>query len=121
MIAIAAGYAVQLMLVPKLLHEQHFESSPTAMETFWMRGAAVPMTALAHCLKELPTKRAVKVAFWYCLAIGIFFSWNAKFGYLTKTDKRKPFHAVPEVLFALLSVVGGIAAYGNGGAPKSSM
>jgi hypothetical protein len=49
MIAIAAGYAVQLMLVPKLLHEQHFESSPTAMETFWMRGAAVPMTALEHC------------------------------------------------------------------------
>ena len=55
-------------------------------------------------------RRAVKVATFASIAIGVLYPWNVKFGLITKDMPLKyPWHYVPEGIMATLSLLGVLA------------
>ena len=81
---------------------QHFNIESSPLMLFWIRGMAVPMLTVAYLLNKVPAGEAAKVCAAFNIAIGAIFPWNAAF--ISKFD-CKPFHRVPELLFAALSAV----------------
>ena len=100
----AAGvfYSLQCLLVPDMMVSQHFNIESSPLMLFWIRGMAVPMLTVTYLLNKVPTAEAAKVCAAFNIAIGAIFPWNAAF--ISKFD-CKPFHRVPELLFAALSAV----------------
>jgi len=110
--AVFGLYALQMLAVPGKMVTDHFETESTPMLDFWIRGQSVSLGGLCYALTLLPTEAAVKIALATTVLIGLFYPYNAKFGYLTGEGfpvVKYPMHYVPEVLMAGLTLAGALA------------
>jgi len=110
--AVFGFYALQMLAVPGKMVTDHFETEPTPLLDFWIRGQSVSLGGLAYALTLLPTETAVKIALASTVLIGFLYPYNAKFGYMTGSGfpaVKYPMHYVPEVLMAGLTIAGALA------------
>ena len=77
------------------------------------RASPEPAPAISSSFADRPlsnARRAVKVATFASIAIGVLYPWNVKFGLITKDMPLKyPWHYVPEGIMATLSLLGVLA------------
>ena len=100
-----------MALVPKMLVTMNFNSEPSDMEAFWVRGTSVAMAGFLYALGEMDAEKAFQAMAIFTFAVGCVYPWNARF--ISKFDvKEGPMgHRFPEVLMAVLSVMAAIAQW----------
>ena len=98
-------YGVQMLFFPSRMVTDHFESPPTPLLTFWIRGSSVTFLMLVYTLTLVDPIVATKLATLTSFLIGVLYPWNAKFGYLSPDLPLKyPMHYVPELLMLALTI-----------------
>jgi hypothetical protein len=104
---ILSGYAAQMMFTPGKMLTDHFDSPPTPMLKYWIRGQAPGWAAVCYCIQRLDTSEAVQVCTAVTILIGLVYPWNAKFNFTgDKLPVKYPMHYVPESIMAGLSLAG---------------
>lgn len=99
-----------MLVVPRKIHEDHFDDKATPMIEFWARGHGVSILTACYALTKLDADTAAKIALYWVAGIGLTYPFNAKFGFFSDTYKPKyPMHYVPEALMTAL-LVGGVVA-----------
>ena len=104
-----AAYGVQMLLMPKKMHEDHFETPSSTMTEFWIRGHAATIAAASYALFALPAEIGHKVAWAWTAGIALLYPYNAKFSALSSYAPKYPMHYVPEVLMGTFLVLGALA------------
>lgn len=112
-VTIAFGfYSLQMLLVPAKMITDHFNTTADQLTQFWIRGTAVFSLAALYCWTLMPVAAAAKVALWVSAGCGLLYPWNAKFNLMKHNLSIKyPMHYVPEILMAVLTLVGTYVVY----------
>jgi len=96
-----------MILVPKMLHEDHFDTPATEPVQFWARGHGVSVIVAAYALTKLDVDTAAELALYWVAGIAVAYPFNAKFKLFNGDLKPKyPMHYVPEILMTSLLALG---------------
>jgi len=100
-------YALQMILAPKKLVDDHFEGEATDMDAFAWRGHGVTSAALAYSLwinAGADMSKTLSLA--WMTGIALAYPLNAKFNILGNYKVKYPMHYVPEVLMTSMIALG---------------
>mmetsp|Transcript_6744 Transcript_6744/g.17368 ORF Transcript_6744/g.17368 Transcript_6744/m.17368 type:complete len:123 (-) Transcript_6744:93-461(-) len=107
--AVFGLYGVQMTVMPRAIHDDHFEDAGTKYTDFWVRGHAATIGAAIYAIKALPAEEGAKAMLAWTTGIAILYPLNAKFGVLSDVKPKYPMHYVPEALMSGLVVAGLLA------------